>query len=415
MRTFKIILLLSILAGTVLVTSCQKDSVDPNNSLVCYVETETDYFTRNCFQLNDGSYIIVGTGDANSVIARFSEKGDLIWQKNLDDELFNLIKGIPLPSGGFVLAGFDKTGTVTNSNGILYIKTYDNNGNLTNSKTIQSIPTAILKNRLDFILLRNGNLAFLLNPYSGISAHPRLIITNQNLTTIFDQNYSPGSGQTFQNLLTHRIQEGIDGSIYIIYKFLPNNLICTTTALMKLNGSDYSLNFISYNTGLGCSEISDSFVIDDNGNNCIASAKQFNPTENKFAYYHNREEFSLGYEVSVVRNDTAGNYIDRHDYSGFNLLGSIMKIIRTRDGGFLMVGTSGQNSEFTTVSNTQVFLIKTDRNLNQLWMKQFKTTYPAVGYDVFETSDGGYAIGIFEKSFNKNFKMMIIKTNANGN
>jgi hypothetical protein len=35
-------------------------------------------------------------------------------------------------------------------------------------------------------------------------------------------------------------------------------------------------------------------------------------------------------------------------------------------------------------------------------------------HGIRNNENGGFAIGAFERSFNKNFKMMIIKTDANG-
>lgn len=128
-----------------------------------------------------------------------------------------------------------------------------------------------------------------------------------------------------------------------------------------------------------------------------------------------REYIAVGREVSIIRTDTSGNYLDRHNYSGLRCLGCLTKIPRTREGGFMLVGTSNLDERVNSVTNTQISLIKTDANLNKLWMREFKTTYAAKGYDVYETRDGGYVIGAYERSFNTYFKMMIIKTDIKGN
>lgn len=392
--------------------SCQKESLRDENSFVCLVETESNYATRSCFQLTDGSYVIVGIGEEDyPVMARFSDQGDLIWQKKLPGTLAGVRKGIPLPSGGFVLAGSDSTWG-TNSvaqSGKTTITVYDINGSETHSVVINCIPNINVENHLDFILLKNGNLAFCLSPAPAIGSFcfPRLLILSQNLSTLFDQVYYESPGIPFKQMAEPFIQEGIDGSIYFCYQyeyFSP----CEVPVLLKLN-PDYSFNFLKDSIG-NCTELPSSLAIDGTGNCLIATAKAVRTVS-----YFNREDISAGYEVSVIRTDTAGNFLDRHDYNGFNGLGSLMKILRTRDGGFIMVGTSNQSERSAGVANTQVLLMKTDANLNKLWMKQLNTTYAAVGYDVFETRDGGYAVGVFERSFNKNFKMMIIKTDEKGN
>jgi hypothetical protein len=349
-------------------------------------------------------------------MAKFTETGDLLWKKNLPGTLYGVRKGLSLPSGGFILAGTDSSYRQTSSisNGITNIALFDNDGNNISSLVIVSNPSSSdLLYYLDFTLLANGNIAFLINPQGlGNLTYPRLLILNQNLTTVFDQVYYTAQGAPFTGLSMPLIQEGLDGSIYIGYTYY--NGTNSSTALMKLKAIDYSFDYLKSNLGFGISEIPGSMAIDKNGNCIIASSRVTNPSQ-QFASYYRSEYYALGPEISVIRTDTSGSNIDRHNYSGYPLLGSLMKIIRTRDGGFIMTGTSNQNESFTITSNTQVLLVKTDANLNKQWMKQFDTTYPSIGYDVIETKDGGYAIGAFEKSFNTYFKMMIIKTDANGN
>jgi hypothetical protein len=408
MKPYKFILFLSLLSGIIIIGSCKKEAIQNDNSFIAVVETASNYSTRSCFQLSDGSYIILGIGDEEKpVMARFTETGDLIWQKQLPNTLAGVEKGIPLPSGGFVLAGSDSTwGTNTTAqSGITTVISYDVNGNPIHSVAINSIPNNGVENYIDFTLLKNGNLAFCLSPKPSLTyfTYPRLLILNQNLLTVFDQVYYTSTGLPFYDLTLPYIQEAKDGSIHFCF-----NSLGATTALMKLN-PDYSFSYMKDSIS-NSSELPGSFALDADGNCCIATSRQVM----QYAYFY-YEEISFGYEVSIIRTDTAGNYVDRHDYSGFTGLGALMKIIRTRDGGFIMVGTSNHNERITNVANTQIFLMKTDAQLNKQWMKQFNPTYPAVGYDVFETRDGGYAIGAFERSFNKYFKMMIIKTDANGN
>lgn len=84
MKTYKTIFFISLLIGIITMGSCKKETIQNDNSFVAVVETASNYSTRSCFQLSDGSYIILGIGDEeNSVMARFTETGDLIWQKQL--------------------------------------------------------------------------------------------------------------------------------------------------------------------------------------------------------------------------------------------------------------------------------------------------------------------------------------------
>lgn len=393
-------------------SSCRKDSNAVDKTFVTYLDSDSDLITRSCFQLSDGSFIIAGTGEEYAMMSKFSETGDFIWKKRLPGKLFGLKKGIALPAGGFIIAGADSLINQfgSNENGITTLIAYDNNGNETDNVSISGSPYTNAVIQLDLILLSNGNLALCLCPRPNLSnySYPRLVILDQHFSTLFDQVYYVSQGVPYSILNAPRIQESWNGDIYCCFQ---NNINSAT--LIKLK-DDYSMDFNTDSTGLGSSELPGSFTIDGNGNCCIATARQVNPGQGRFVYYHPNENYSYGNEVSVLRTDASGNYIDRHDYTGFPPTGSLMKIIRTSDGGFVMTGTSNQRETFSVLSNTQIFLIRTDAQLNRQWMRQFNATYPAVGYDVIETRDGGFAIGAFERSFNKNFKMMIIKTDANG-
>lgn len=415
MKALRTIRVICVYAAWLLTSSCEKEVTDNLTSFVSFVNTDTDYFTRSCFQLTDGSYVIVGTGEHHAVMARFSVTGDLIWQKELPGTLFGVKKGVPLPSEGFALAGSDSTDRPQSLNsGITTIAIYDNNGNEVRTTSFQ-IPSFFGFSLLDFIVLKNGHLGFCLHPIkANLLNYPRLLILDQNLTTIVDKEFSDSTGAPLDSLDKPHILEGKDGSIF--FSFRVNAGTYNSAGLMKINTNDYSIDYFNERVGQGHSEIpGENFVMDEAGNFIVASAQPENPAPTNLISYYQGEGFSLGKKASLLRVDAFGNYISRHDFTGFSALGSLMKVIRTRDGGFIIVGTSNQDESFTFASNTQLFLIKTDSNLNKQWMRQINTTYPGVGYDVFETKDGGYVIGAFEKSFNKNFKMMVIKTDEAGN
>jgi hypothetical protein len=122
----------------------------------------------------------------------------------------------------------------------------------------------------------------------------------------------------------------------------------------------------------------------------------------------------VGNKVSALETDGDGNFIARHRYSGFPQYAVLSNIIQTKDGGYLLVGTSDLNIYDVFYSHFQILAIKTDANFNQQWLKQFNTTYPAIGVDVDNTDDGGFIIGAFEKSFNRNYRMVLIKIDENG-
>ena len=91
--------------------------------------------------------------------------------------------------------------------------------------------------------------------------------------------------------------------------------------------------------------------------------------------------------------------------SSYNESGDIKQ---TSDGGFIIIGTSGDGT------SADISLIKTDAWGNKEWSKSFGSSGEDVGKSVQLTSDGGYILlGTFSKSLTDN-DMYLIKTDAMG-
>lgn len=78
---------------------------------------------------------------------------------------------------------------------------------------------------------------------------------------------------------------------------------------------------------------------------------------------------------------------------------------QTTDGGYIIVGktTSFGNAE-------DVYLIKTDSNGDVMWTRNFGTDEDDHGYDVRQTTDGGYII-----TGKADYDVYLVKTDASGN
>lgn len=85
---------------------------------------------------------------------------------------------------------------------------------------------------------------------------------------------------------------------------------------------------------------------------------------------------------------------------------------QTADGGFILVS---ETLSFGVV-NSDVYLIKTDSIGNLLWTKTYGGSSSDYGYSVRQTSDGGYIIAGYTRSFGaEGTDVYIIKTDSIGN
>jgi len=87
-------------------------------------------------------------------------------------------------------------------------------------------------------------------------------------------------------------------------------------------------------------------------------------------------------------------------------------LVEASDGGFALAGwrrpSWGEHSDF--------WLVKTDAYGNMIWNRTFGGEDEETAYALVETSDGGYAVAGFTKSFGAGLSdFWLVKTDANGN
>jgi hypothetical protein len=97
----------------------------------------------------------------------------------------------------------------------------------------------------------------------------------------------------------------------------------------------------------------------------------------------------------LIKIDANGNLLWNRTYGGIDReIGD--SHIETSDGGFAIIGRTYQSG---SSGPTDIWLIKTDKNGNQLWNK----TYGGISYEngksVLETNDGGFVIAGTTDSF----------------
>ncbi|RDU23994.1 hypothetical protein [Anaerosacchariphilus polymeriproducens] len=111
----------------------------------------------------------------------------------------------------------------------------------------------------------------------------------------------------------------------------------------------------------------------------------------------------------LVKTDSNGNMewfktYGHSDYTqGFG-------VEQTTDGGYILVGNSTQTDPWLDIRLTKV-----DGLGNEQWTKFFSRSLDDTGYDVKETSDGGYIITGFSGGWSSSVRIWVIKTDGSGN
>jgi ribosomal protein S11 len=116
-----------------------------------------------------------------------------------------------------------------------------------------------------------------------------------------------------------------------------------------------------------------------------------------------------GSDIFLIKTDASGNVIWAKTYGGTHS-DYASSVQQTSDGGYIV---AGYTFSFGAGIN-DIFLIKTDANGNVIWAKTYGGTAYDYAYSVQQTSDGGYIVAGYTRSFGAGGdNVFLIKTDAN--
>jgi len=120
--------------------------------------------------------------------------------------------------------------------------------------------------------------------------------------------------------------------------------------------------------------------------------------------------FGVGGDVYLVKTDAMGDTIWTRTYGGSDYDGGF-SVAQTSDGGYIIAGYTRSFG----AGEEDVYLVKTDSLGDTIWTRTYGGSDDDHGYSVAQTSDGGYIVAGYTESFGAgSWDVYLVKTDAVG-
>ncbi len=340
--------------------------------------------------------------------------GKLVWSRRVPLQNKVLWQVYDTPGSGFATTGYNY-----DYGNALQLCFYDDDGVFLSSKAIPVPDMAYISYYNPCLMqgLSNGNFIFAFGNPAYQQAY--LAVTNNTFDTLVTRKIDPPPG--YSSFFIRGLCEMPDASIAL-------------SALCASIGFEGTLQQY-WNTAVTRTDldgnIKSTIVFHDSlhtetpnavlpfGNEMLmvtgrmGTISEYNGT--LVGYYNDPYSELCSGEINLVHLTDSGEFISRQGISDYPSNGMISSARPTSDGGFILCGTVNQLANQSIESITKIYIMKVTASGKFQWSKMFETTYPSYGVDAIESSDGGFFISGHEKSLNRNFNAVVIKTDEDGN
>lgn len=426
--------------GLLLLFGCAKKSAlneVSSKSLLKAMQVSEPFFARGTLELKDGSIIlgavapIAGDFDefnnlsslSPSLLAKYTADGKLIWQTELPEVVHVLWETMELRNGNIAVVGFNSDDN-SKQIGLAFISpdgellSQQSYFNVTSNYPLREInPVACLE-------LSSGNIALATSTSNVANAYIaiRLVVFDSALNEVFDriyahdtivQNRPPGQMSIVEDETGNIILHGLD------YRFETQLSIVDTTNIyafaLKLSSGNYDpIYYQSFGNAQAFSP--SNCVLSNSGSLIWASCgpSAADSAYNSWFNQRNQELYLIGSEITLWQTDGNTNNTKQYRFSGFPKRGFINKLIKTSDGGYLLLGTCNINPNQEFSSEYKIMMIKLSANISLEWMQFPNTNSQSVANDITETTSG-YIVSATHLSLRQQNRPILFKTDKNGN